>query len=167
VTFSEIIIYLSERIKYNNKKFGDLVKSLKLSFPVIPANLGSGSGADAGIQYFQRLINILDSGFHRKEEAAPLWRASWIAIRVQTGCCMNQDEIFKKTTEYLITQFKIPPEKISLQANLYKDLGLDSIDALDWFAAMESKIGLPIIENELKMIRTVQDVVEYVLRNLR
>jgi acyl carrier protein len=38
---------------------------------------------------------------------------------------------------------------------------------LDWFAAMESKIGLPIIENELKMIRTVQDVVEYVLRNLR
>jgi len=80
---------------------------------------------------------------------------------------MNKDEIFKKTTEYLITQFKIPPEKISLQANLYKDLGLDSIDALDWFAAMESKIGLPIIENELKMIRTVQDVVEYVLRNLR
>ncbi|MCX5910365.1 MAG: acyl carrier protein [Deltaproteobacteria bacterium] len=80
---------------------------------------------------------------------------------------MNKDEIFKKTTEYLITQFKIPPEKISPQANLYKDLGLDSIDALDWFAAMESKIGLPIIENELKMIRTVQDVVEYVLRNLR
>jgi acyl carrier protein len=80
---------------------------------------------------------------------------------------MNKDEIFQKTTEYLITQFKIPPEKISPQANLYKDLGLDSIDALDWFAAMESKIGLPIIENELKMIRTVQDVVEYVLRNLR
>jgi acyl carrier protein len=80
---------------------------------------------------------------------------------------MNKDEIFKKTTEYLITQFKIPPEKISPQANLYKDLGLDSIDALDWFAAMESKIGLPIIENELKTIRTVQDVVEYVLRNLR
>ena len=80
---------------------------------------------------------------------------------------MNKDEIFKKITEYLITQFKIPPEKISPQANLYKDLGLDSIDALDWFAAMESKIGLPIIENELKMIRTVQDVVEYVLRNLR
>jgi acyl carrier protein len=80
---------------------------------------------------------------------------------------MNKDEIFKKTTEYLITQFRIPPEKVSPQANLFKDLGLDSIDALDWFAAMESKIGLPIIENELKMIRTVQDVVEYVLRNLR
>jgi len=83
------------------------------------------------------------------------------------GCCMQKDEIFKKVTEHLITQFKIPPEKISPQAHLFKDLGMDSIDALDWFAAMESEIGLPIIENELKMIRTVQDVVEYVLRNLK
>jgi len=38
---------------------------------------------------------------------------------------------------------------------------MDSIDALDWFAAMHSEIGLPIVEKELKMIRTVQDVVNY------
>jgi hypothetical protein len=43
----------------------DLAKSLKLGVPVIPANPGSGSGAGAGNQYFQRLINTLDSGFHQ------------------------------------------------------------------------------------------------------
>ncbi len=80
---------------------------------------------------------------------------------------MNQDEIFRKITDYLKTEFKIPPEKIAPQANLFKDLGMDSIDALDWFAAMESTIGLPIIEDELKKIRTVQDVADYVLRNLK
>jgi acyl carrier protein len=80
---------------------------------------------------------------------------------------MEKDEIFKKITEYLVTQFRIPPEKVSPQAHLFRDLGLDSIDALDWFAAMESEIGLPIIEEELKKIRTIQDVVEYVLRNLK
>ena len=80
---------------------------------------------------------------------------------------MREDEVFKKVSEYLITQFEIPPEKISPKAQLFKDLGMDSIDALDWFAAMQSEIGLPIIENELKMIRTVQDVVDYVIRNLR
>jgi len=32
---------------------------------------------------------------------------------------------------------------------------------------MQSEIGLPIIEKELKMIRTVQDVVDYLVRNLR
>jgi acyl carrier protein len=80
---------------------------------------------------------------------------------------MQEDEVFKKVSEYLITQFRIPPEKINAKAHLFKDLEMDSIDALDWFAAMESDIGLPIIEKELKMIRTVKDVVEYVARNLR
>jgi len=80
---------------------------------------------------------------------------------------MQKDEVFKKISEYLITQFKIPPEKINPKAHLFLDLEMDSIDALDWFAAMESEIGLPIIEKELKMIRTVQDVVDYVVRNLR
>ena len=80
---------------------------------------------------------------------------------------MHKDEVFKKVSEYLIQQFKIPPEKINPKARLFIDLEMDSIDALDWFAALESEIGLPIIENELKMIRTVQDVVDYVVRNLR
>ena len=80
---------------------------------------------------------------------------------------MQEEEALKKISEYLITNFEIPPEKINPKAHLFKDLGMDSIDALDWFAAMESEIGLPIIEKELKMIRTVQDVVDYVMRNLK
>jgi len=79
---------------------------------------------------------------------------------------MQKDEVLKKVSEYLIKQFEVPPEKIHPDAHLFKDLEMDSIDALDWFAAMESEIGLPIVEKELKMIRTVQDVVDYVVRNL-
>ncbi len=80
---------------------------------------------------------------------------------------MQKEEVFKKVSEYLVTQFEIPSEKINPDANLFKDLEMDSIDALDWFAAMQSEIGLPIIEKELKRIRTVQDVVDYVVRNLK
>lgn len=79
---------------------------------------------------------------------------------------MQKDEVFKAVSEYLFTEFEIPSEKIILEAHLFKDLEMDSIDALDWFAAMESQIGLPIIEEELKQVRTVQDVVDYVMRNL-
>ena len=80
---------------------------------------------------------------------------------------MQKEEALKKVSEYLVTQFEIPSEKIKPDANLFKDLEMDSIDALDWFAAMQSEIGLPIIEKELKMVRTVQDVVNYVVRNLK
>ena len=79
---------------------------------------------------------------------------------------MEEKEAFKQVTEYLITKFQIPPEKINPEAHLFKDLQMDSIDALDWFAAMESEIGLPVVEKELKALRTVQDVVNYVVRNL-
>lgn len=80
---------------------------------------------------------------------------------------MQKEEVYDKVTEYLTAQFKIPPDKITPEAHLFKDLELDSIDALDWFAAMEAQIGLPIVEKELKLIRTVQDVVDYVVRNLK
>ena len=80
---------------------------------------------------------------------------------------MQKEEALKKVSEYLMTQFEVPSEKINPDAHLFKDLEMDSIDALDWFAAMQSEIGLPIIEEELKMIRTVQYVVDYVVRNLR
>ena len=80
---------------------------------------------------------------------------------------MHKEEAVKKVSQYLMTQFEIPSEKINPDANLFKDLDMDSIDALDWFAAMQSEIGLPVIEKELKEIRTVQDVVDYVVRNLK
>lgn len=80
---------------------------------------------------------------------------------------MQPEEAFKQVSEYLVSKFQISPGKINPEAHLFTDLGMDSIDALDWFAAMESEIGLPVIEKELKKIRTVQDVVDYVVRNLK
>ncbi len=79
---------------------------------------------------------------------------------------MTRDEIYERVRQHLIHEFEVPDEQIAVDADLFEDLGLDSIDALDWFAKMESEIGLPIVEKELKRIRTVQDVVDYVLRNL-
>lgn len=75
-------------------------------------------------------------------------------------------EIFKLVSTFLIRDFEVPEEKIRLEANLFTDLGLDSIDALDWFAKMEVTIHLPIVEGDLKKVRTVQDVVNYVMRHL-
>ena len=80
---------------------------------------------------------------------------------------MEREVVFRLVREYLVNDFEVPAEDVHPEANLFTDLGLDSIDALDWFAKMESTISLPIVEEELKRVRTVQDVVEYVLRNLR
>jgi acyl carrier protein len=78
---------------------------------------------------------------------------------------IKDEEILKTVTKYLVKDFEIPEEKIHPEANLFTDLELDSVDALDWFATMESEIKLSIVEEELRNIRTVRDVVEYVKRN--
>jgi acyl carrier protein len=79
----------------------------------------------------------------------------------------DREEIFKIVSVYLVKDFEVPSEKIRLEANLFTDLGLDSIDALDWFAKMEATIHLPIVEEDIKKVRTVQDVVTYVMRHLK
>ncbi len=79
----------------------------------------------------------------------------------------DTDEIFRLVGAYLIKDFEVPADKISLEANLFTDLGLDSIDALDWFAKMEATIHLPIVEEDLKKVRTVRNVVDYVMRHLK
>ena len=79
----------------------------------------------------------------------------------------HRKEIFKVVSSYLVKDFEVPSEKIRPEANLFKDLGLDSIDALDWFAKMESTIHLPIVEQDIKKVRTVRDVVDYVMRHLK
>lgn len=78
---------------------------------------------------------------------------------------INDEEILPAIIKYLVENFEIPKGKIHLDANLFTDLGLDSIDALDWFATMEMNINLPIVEKDLKKIRTVRDVVAYVKKN--
>ena len=79
----------------------------------------------------------------------------------------DREEIFRLVATYLIKDFEVPEDKISLEANLFTDLGLDSIDALDWFAKMEATIHLPIVEEDLKKVRMVRDVVDYVRRHLK
>jgi len=78
---------------------------------------------------------------------------------------IKDEDILKTVTKYLVQDFEIPEEKIHPDANLFTDLGLDSVDALDWFATMEGEIKLAIVEAEVKKIYTISDVVAYVKRN--
>ena len=71
-----------------------------------------------------------------------------------------------KLKDYLINDFEIPEEKISRESNLFEDLDLDSIDALDMIATLESKVNLKIDEEELKKILTVDDIVNYIVNNV-
>ena len=71
----------------------------------------------------------------------------------------SQEEIFEKLKTILTDDFEIAPEKLTLDANLFEDLELDSIDAVDLAVKLQEFTEKKISTENFKQIRTVNDVV--------
>lgn len=71
----------------------------------------------------------------------------------------TQEEIYSKIVSILEELFEIDPAQITPEANLYQDLDIDSIDAVDLVVELKKMTGKKIRPEDFKMVRTVQDVV--------
>lgn len=74
----------------------------------------------------------------------------------------TRDEIFLALTDALIELFELESEQVTLEASLYEDLEIDSIDAVDLIDYINRKVGKKIAVEEFKSVRTVEDVVNAV-----
>lgn len=73
---------------------------------------------------------------------------------------MNKQEIFEKLKTVLVDLFEIAPEDITLEANLYEDLDIDSIDAVDLAIEVRDLVGQRVNPDDFKQVRTVGDLVD-------
>ena len=76
----------------------------------------------------------------------------------------TRDDIFNTLRDALVELFELDPERVTLDANLYQDLEIDSIDAVDLIDHIKRQTGKKIAAEEFKAVRTVNDVVEAVYR---
>ena len=76
----------------------------------------------------------------------------------------TRDDIFNTLRDALVELFELPPERVTLDANLYQDLEIDSIDAVDLIDHIKRQTGKKLAAEEFKAVRTVGDVVEAVLQ---
>jgi len=75
---------------------------------------------------------------------------------------MTKNEIFETLSDYLVEYFEVPRPQITLEAKLYEDLDLDSIDAVDLVVKLQELTQKKIPPNDFKEVRSVGDVVEQV-----
>ena len=80
---------------------------------------------------------------------------------------MTRDEIFEKIKTILIELFEVESENITLEANLYEDLDIDSIDAVDLMVELRKLTGKKIDPEAYKKIRTVNDTVDAIVELLK
>ncbi|WP_079203401.1 acyl carrier protein [Pseudomonas sp. CC6-YY-74] len=76
----------------------------------------------------------------------------------------TRDEIFATLRTAMVELFELDAERVTLTANLYQDLEIDSIDAVDLIDHIKRQTGKKIAAEEFKSVRSVSDVVEAVHR---
>lgn len=75
---------------------------------------------------------------------------------------MDRDKIETLTNEVFVEEFEIPAEKLVSEAQLFGELGLDSLDTVDLIVALQKKFGTTIRGDErLRDIRTLNDLYAY------
>jgi len=79
---------------------------------------------------------------------------------------VSKDEIFKRLRDLLVEGFELRDEQIVPTARLVDDLELDSLDLVDFAVRLEQRVDLEIAEDELKGIKTVQDIVDLAYQKL-
>jgi acyl carrier protein len=76
---------------------------------------------------------------------------------------MTQEEVYNKIVFVLVEEFEVEDDDINLDANLFTDLGLDSLDAIDLMVTLDKELGIEIKTEEMKDLRTIKDVCDFVL----
>jgi acyl carrier protein len=71
---------------------------------------------------------------------------------------MTQTQILSRLRELLADTFEIDPSRVTPEADLYRDLDLDSIDAVDLAIKLQEMTGKRIKPDEFRSVRTVNDV---------
>ena len=74
----------------------------------------------------------------------------------------TKEQISDELKKILTGELEIKEELITPDANLFEDLDLDSIDAVDIAVRMQKYTDKKLTVDEFKKIRTVNDVVETV-----
>ena len=71
------------------------------------------------------------------------------------------NNMFEKVQTILARQLRIPAERITLDSQIKKDLGADSLDILQLLMRIEDQYGIVIPDQALATFNTVRDVVSY------
>ena len=73
---------------------------------------------------------------------------------------MDKQTIFTEVKMALVELFEVDGDAVTLDAHLYQDLELDSIDAVDLVVRLQKLTGKKIRPEEFKAVRTVNDLVD-------
>jgi acyl carrier protein len=76
---------------------------------------------------------------------------------------MAEQDIIRMVNEVFKDSFEIPADKLVSEANIFNELGLDSLDIVDLVVALQKKFKVTIRDDErVRAIRTLGDIYNFI-----
>lgn len=70
--------------------------------------------------------------------------------------------MFEKVRDMLAKQLNLKPEAITLESDVVKDLGADSLDVVELLISLGDDYGISIPEDDIVNVKTVKDIVDMI-----
>lgn len=81
---------------------------------------------------------------------------------------MTEQQIVDLINTSLAEEFELDPADMTPEANIYEDLGLDSLDTVDMVIVLEGAFKFKIREEEaIREIRTLGDIHRFVIAKMQ
>lgn len=75
---------------------------------------------------------------------------------------MDRQQLIEWTNAVFVDEFEIPPEKLIPSAQIFGELGLDSLDVVDLIVALQKKFKITIRgDQRILEIRSLEDLYNY------
>jgi len=78
----------------------------------------------------------------------------------------TQEEVYEKIKAVLVDEFEVEEDDIKMDANLFTDLELDSLDAIDLMVTLDKELDIEIKTEEMQDMRTIQDVYDFIVSTM-
>ncbi len=74
--------------------------------------------------------------------------------------------VFEKIKNILAEQLDANEEEMTMETNIAKDLGADSLDVVELLMSIEDEFEVEIPDEEIENIKTIGDLTEYIQNNM-
>ena len=79
---------------------------------------------------------------------------------------MTQQEIQEKVNTFMTDRLEYEPDMLNPEAELKRDLGMTSLDAVETGIFVKRTFGFQPERNAIKMLVTLQDLYDYIGKNI-
>jgi acyl carrier protein len=86
-------------------------------------------------------------------------------LRIKKEKQVTEQEILSGLAEIIEEIAGTPADEVTPEANFVEDLDIDSLSMVEIAVAAQDKFGVEIPDEQLKDLKTVQDVVNFVQKN--